>query len=123
MRTKHTSQLQEDIKDLSDRIQFKEKLRERATLARNYKLCDQLAEGMSDLKKRREYEGELGLWKRKQQQSSWYKRSNAKSPPGSPSNMSEQEIGSELIIRESCSSVSPRSSVSSTPLSSRGMLC
>lgn len=64
-RTKHIGELEEDIKDLTDRLQFKEKMRDQATMARNYKLCDQLTEEMSAIKKKkREREQELHMWNR-----------------------------------------------------------
>ena len=51
MREKHVGELEEDIKDINDQLLFKEKRREQAELSRNYKLCDQLTEKMSSLKK------------------------------------------------------------------------
>ena len=73
IRMKHISELEEDLKDLNDQIKYKEKRREQATLSRNYKLCDELTEDMSAIKKkRRECEVELQVWKRRQQQASWY---------------------------------------------------
>ena len=56
----------------NDQIKYKGKRREQATLSRNYKLCDELTEDMSAIKKRRECEVELQVWKRRQQQASWY---------------------------------------------------
>ena len=48
-------------------------MRDSANLSRNYKLCDQLTEEMSELKgKKRECEKELNTLKRKQQQAAWY---------------------------------------------------
>lgn len=55
-RLRRISQLQDDIKDLNDHLQFKEKRREQATNSRNYKLCDDVTEEMSG---RKEYETEL----------------------------------------------------------------
>lgn len=71
-RTKHIGELEEDIKDHTDHLQFKEKMRDQATMARNYKLCDQLTEEMSAIKKKRECEQELCMWSRRQQQADWY---------------------------------------------------
>ena len=79
-RAKHISELEEDVADLTDCLKYKEKVREAAILARNYKLCDQITEDMSTIKKRRrEFERELGIWKRKQQQGKWYGRKKLKS--------------------------------------------
>ena len=75
LRAKHIQELHEDVKDLSDQLRFKEKRRDQATSSRNCKVCDQLTEEMSVLRKwRRECEEELRLWKRKQQQADWYKQ-------------------------------------------------
>ena len=67
IRSKHISELvEEDIKDLCDRLKYKEKMIDSANLSRNYKLCDQLTEEMSELKeKKQECEKELNTWKRK----------------------------------------------------------
>ena len=62
LRAKHIADKQEDIKDLSDQLQFKQKRRQQAELNRNYKLCDHLTEEMSGLKKqKRERERELSI--------------------------------------------------------------
>ena len=74
MRMKRICQLEEDIEDISDQLNFKEKRREQAIFAKNYKLCDQLTDEMSSLKKqKREYQNELVLWKKKQKQANWYR--------------------------------------------------
>lgn len=62
LRTKRISQLDDDIKDFNDHLQFTEKRRQQATNSRNYKLCDQLTE---EIKQKREHEHELEIWKRK----------------------------------------------------------
>lgn len=41
IRTKHIGELEDDVKDISDRLLFKEKVRSQAELSRNYKMCDQ----------------------------------------------------------------------------------
>ena len=74
-RLQRISQLQEDVKDINDRLQMKEKRRDQASNSRNYKLCDEIMEEMSTIKqKKREYETELQKLQRKQDQSSWYKK-------------------------------------------------
>ena len=50
---KHIGQLEEDIQDLKDQIQFKEKWRYQAEVTKNYKSCDHLTEEMSALKKKK----------------------------------------------------------------------
>ena len=67
--------LEEDLKDLTDRLHFKEKKRHQAEMSRNYKVCDEITEDMSALKnKKRESEIELKFWLRKVQQSNWYNK-------------------------------------------------
>ncbi len=111
LRAKHITELEEDIKDLDERLKFKEKRRDQATMTRNYKVCDQLTEEMTALKKqRREYVEELRLWKRKQQ---WYKRK--RSLPKSPNSASESDAEQTKRSR-SLTPMSPSSSVSGTPI-------
>ena len=65
---KHIKQLEEDIKDLSDQLKYKEKRRNQAASSRNYKVCDQLTEEMHATvkKQKRECEEELSLWNKGQ---------------------------------------------------------
>ena len=84
LRIKRIKQLEDDVSDFNDRLQFKEKRRQQATNARNYKLCDQLTEEMSEIKhKKRACEQELESWKRKQHKSSWYKKHKGSSSSSS----------------------------------------
>ncbi len=116
LRVKHVAELEEDIKDLDDRLNFKEKRRNQATLTRNYKACDQLTEEMASLKKqRREYTEELRLWKRKQQQANWYKRKGSAESPKSPISTSESDTD-QARRSHSLTPLSPTSSVLSTPI-------
>ncbi len=116
LRVKHVTELEEDIKDLDDRLNFKEKRLDQATLTRNYKDCDQLTEEMASLKKqRREYIEELRLWKRKQQQANWYKRKGSAESPKSPISTSESDTD-QAIRSHSLTPLSPLSSVLSTPI-------
>ena len=86
LRSKHIGDLKEDLKDLCDQLVFKEKRREQATMSRNYKVCDQLTEEMSVIKKKkRTCEQELHLWERKQQQANWYKQKGKGRSRGSAS--------------------------------------
>lgn len=124
IRSKHISELEEDIKDLCDRLKYKEKMRDSANMSRNYKLCDQLTEEMSVLKgKRRECEKELNTWKRKQQQAAWYtlKKKGKSVHPESQSTSttsypSDTESDTDSTIH-SHSTPAP-SSISNSPLTS-----
>lgn len=64
IRMKKIAELEDDIKDLNDRLTYKEKQREQATLARNYKLCDQLTDEMRYVKtEKRKAASTLQEWK------------------------------------------------------------
>ena len=93
MRSKKIVELKEDVKDLKDRLSYKEKQRNQATQGVNYKLCDQLTEEMSDVKRQlRKVENQLEEWTKRDKKSKWYfqgkkKRENSSSismgsPPG-----------------------------------------
>ena len=82
---------------------YKDKVRESTTIARNYKLCDQVTEEMTVIKKRkRECEQELVIWEKKQQKGSWYRKKSrvvksvSTGPGNSESCMSDPESDSEL---------------------------
>ena len=110
VREKHIGELQEDIKDLRDRLQFKEKRRDQASMLRKYKVCDQLSEEISAVKKQlRDHKKELQLWMRKQQQATWYKKKGSTS--SLPSSDSEDGQGMRAAVQ-----VKPRHSLSSTPV-------
>ena len=70
---KRLDELQEDIKMLTQRISLKEKRCMQAEAARNYKLCDELSEQMSELKAhKREKEKEHVIILRKEKRSLKY---------------------------------------------------
>lgn len=134
VRKQHIEDLEEDIKDLTDRLSFKQKRQNQAEMSRNYKVCDQLMEEISDLKKKkREKEIELKLWKRKVQQSLWYRRKGKSTSSETEDDTKGRQSISVTPQSPTSPSVfssftlSPRSSVSSphhvpvisTPLSSR----
>lgn len=74
--------LEEQIKDISDTIKYKEKRREQASAVHNYKLCEDLTDEMGTLKaKRRECETEIKQWQRKQKQSNWNQKRKAVAKP------------------------------------------
>lgn len=65
-REKRMAAVAEDLKDIADRLSFKEKRRLAAEASRNYKLCDELTEDMSSLKTRkRELEAEMACLTKK----------------------------------------------------------
>ena len=115
---KHIKELEEDIKDLSDQLKYKEKRRDQAASSRNYKVCDQLTEEMATVKKRkRECEEELRLWNKRQQQAKWYKQKCADASAKSSTHSSD-ECDNDGRERRSSTPYSPSSSLSSTPLPS-----
>ena len=74
-RQKRLEAVQEDLKDVADRLSFKEKRRQAAETVRNYKLCDELTEEISNLKsQKRELEAELDILKKKSKRSQLYKK-------------------------------------------------
>ena len=67
------AELQEQIKDKNEQVQYKELRREAAKNVHNYKECDKLTEQMSILKAdRRQLELELAGLTKKQKKSEWY---------------------------------------------------
>ena len=122
LRLKHIGEIEEDVRDLCDQLEFKRKRQEQAEMSRNYKVCDQLTEEMSSLKKRkRECEEELRLWKRKQQQGRWYKRSKKRLSTSESEGDARQQRTRSLSTTPSPSTQSSRAtspvSLSSTPFS------
>ena len=75
LRLNRMSEIEEDLSDISQRMGFKEKRREQASLSHQYGICDQISEEISVLKdRRRVLEKELNALKKKEQQSKWYKK-------------------------------------------------
>lgn len=67
--------VQEDSKDIVDRLTFKEKRRQGAEAVRNYKLCDEQTEDISTLRgQKRELEAEQKILKKKSTRSIKYKQ-------------------------------------------------
>ena len=109
-RIERIGELEEDVKDFNDRLTYKERVRESANMARNYKLCDQVTEEMSAIRKqKRECEQELAIWKKKQQQSKWYRKkvqATRNTSTGTPEScMSETDPDSEYSSRSRSTSV------------------
>ena len=85
---KRILEIQEDLSDISQRMGFKEKRREQASLSHQYGTCDQISEEISVLKdRRRVLEMELHGLNKKEKQSKWYKK-KAKSRNDSSSSSS-----------------------------------
>ena len=117
LQIKRISEIEEDLSDISQRMGFKEKRREQASLSHQYGICDQISEEISVLKdRRRVLEKELHELKKKEQQSKWYKkkgklRSNSlsSSSSGSTKQISSSESEDQRAL--------PPSSVSETTTS------
>ena len=110
MRKQRLDELQEDIKMLTQRISLKEKRCIQAEAARNYKLCDELSEQMSELKAhKREKEKEHVIILRKEKRSLKYV---AKVRSTAPALSVTSPPGANIT-----SSVSSRSSLSPSPFS------
>lgn len=87
VRQKRMQEIQEDLRDLKDRIGFKEQRRIAAENVRDYTKCDHLCEQIKSLRTEiRKLEAEYKLLETKSRQSNWYfkKKSAAKE-------LSEQE--------------------------------
>ena len=85
IRNKKITEFQ-DVKNLKDRLSYKEKQRDQDTQSVNYKLCDQLTEEISVKKQLRQVERELSEWTRKQNKSQWYlqRKKNQNSSTSTP---------------------------------------
>ena len=69
LRLNRISEIEEDLSDISQRMGFKEKRREQASLSHQYGICDQISEEISVLKDRRcVLEKKLNALKKKEQQ-------------------------------------------------------
>ena len=121
LRIKRISEIEEDLNDISQRMGFKEKRREQATLSHQYGICDQISEEVSGLKNRRRVlEKELHDLKKKEKQSKWYKKKVVKLRRNSESSKSSSITGSMKQIDSNDSEdlqFLPPSSSSETPTS------
>ena len=74
VRLRRISELEEDIKDATDQIKIKEKRRNLASTAHQYKDCDRLTSQISMLRQKlRENKSELIQIQKKQRNRKWYK--------------------------------------------------
>lgn len=108
-RLQRIAELQDKIKDLDERIEFKRKRRDAASNMRSYKECDELTEQMSNLKnEKRQLDTELSALTKKQKKSIWYKRRKDDVTDSS------QSSDAKTPIKNSKSSLITRSSPFST---------
>ena len=106
------AELQEQIKDKKEQLEFKELRRDAAKNVHYYKECDKLTEQMAELKAgRRQLEQELAALTKKQKKSEWYFNKTS-----TPWKVSASELNSRISRRFPSSSPEPQSSsFQSTP--------
>ena len=98
MRTSRINELEDQIKDLTDTLSYKEKRREKASNVHNYKECDELTQQISQVKsERRLLEKELEQLKKKSQRSHSYKQKKKRFLP-SKSNESSSDSRSSTPL-------------------------
>ena len=122
IRVSRIAELQDQIKDKSEQLQFKELRRDASKNVHNYKECDKLTEQMSILKAdRRQLQLELTALTRKQKKAEWYlsKKSTSLKATAPQRNSNLRFISSSPEPR------SPSSSFSApqTPISCYSSLC
>ena len=117
-RLERIAELQDKIKDLNERIEFKNKRRDAASNVRNYKECDELTEKMSNLKnEKRLLDTELSALTKKQKKSVWYKKKKNYTDDNSESSyvkIPNKKSKSSLVTRSSPFSTSKSSLPSSS---------
>ena len=78
-RQRRIAELSEEISELSKRIAFKDRRIEEATMNRNFRVCDDLASEVSELKAhRRELNAELAGFQQKAKKATYYSKSRKK---------------------------------------------
>lgn len=115
LRRKRVHDLQEDFKDLNDRIGFKEQRRTAAQNIKDYKKCEDITEEISSLRRnRREIEMELTQLETKNRKSKWYFQKKISASGASD----EEDTGGCFSKRRKSSHNTPSSvnSRSSTPM-------
>ena len=71
--------MSEEISELNKRIVFKERRIEEATINRNFRVCDDLASEVSELKAhRRQLNAELATFQKKSKKAAYYSESKKK---------------------------------------------
>ena len=89
------AELQEQIKDKKEQLEFKELRRDAAKNVHHYKECDKLTEQMAELKAgRRQLEQELAALTKKQKKSEWYFNKTS-----TPLKVSASELNSRISRR------------------------
>ena len=78
-RHRRIGELSEEISELNKRITFKERRIEEATINRNFRVCDDLASEVSELKAhRRQLSAELATFQKKSKKAAYYSESKKK---------------------------------------------
>lgn len=109
MRHQRMDELQEDIQDSTKRISLKEKRVVQAESTRNYKLCDELSEQISELKQyKRQKEKEYALLQKSEKRAVKYMLKKQSNIPTEPTMGSSQSSRSSLSP-STYSSTSPTS--------------
>ena len=117
-RTKRIQQIKEEVKTINTQVSFKERRVEAGVQLKNFKLCDQLTDEISELQKQRHaLEMELQCLEKKEKKSKWYQkqrvtRKRALSPLSSDSESSVTPLLPQSSILQSVST--PASSPSSS---------
>lgn len=103
VRLQQISHLQEKIKDVNGRLQWKEKQRDQAGNARKYRECEEITEEMSSLKQEGfQYQVELKALLQKKPKNLWYQK--------------KKVVSRETSLELESESHSKLSSTPSTPL-------
>ena len=118
-RVARIAELQDKIKDLNERIEYKCKRRDAASNVRNYKECDELTEQMSNLKsEKRQLDTELSALTKKQKKSIWYSKrkdsGSQSSDAKSKVTKSKLSFKTTSLPQKTCTSVLSSSDSSST---------
>ena len=119
-RARRMQQIQEEVKTINTQLSFKERRVEAGAQLKNFKLCDQLTDEISELQRqRRALEMELQCLEKKEKNSNWYQkqkatRKRALSPLSSDSESSVTPLSprSTILQRMSTPASSPSSSLS-----------
>ena len=118
VREERVHDLKEDIRDLKDRIGFKEQRRRAAENVKDYKKCEDLTEQITTLRHQfRELEAEMKKLETKNRQSKWYfKRKTSGTSGSARSGLSDEDTGKPKRKGKNTRRKSFLSSRSSTPM-------
>ena len=77
-RSQKLAEVSEDLETIKRQLMYKEKLRSQAEAGRNYRVCEELTDGISKLtQQRRELQAQEKLFRKKEKQALWYQRKRA----------------------------------------------